>query len=247
MPLKASQEDQRHLLELQAIDTTLQQLEHRVRTLPEARALAELTSAAEQLQTEVATTAGALEDARTELARIESDVALVEARIDRDTMRMQASSSVKDVAGFESELSGLAKRQSDLEEIELEAMERLDLLETGMREIEAQNHQLVQQRRQLRSALDAEMAAIASERAHLEAARRTICAGLPGDLLALYERQRARYGFGASLLRGGVSSASGVKLNEADMAAIRAAAVDEVLLCPDSNAILIRTAESGLG
>ena len=65
-------------------------------------------------------------------------------------------------------------------------------------------------------------------------------------MLALYERQRERYGFGASLLRGGVSSASGVKLNESDMATVRAAAPDDVLICPDSNAILVRTNESGL-
>jgi uncharacterized protein len=30
------------------------------------------------------------------------------------------------------------------------------------------------------------------------------------------------------------------------MAIIRAAAPDDVLLCPDSNAILVRTAESGI-
>jgi predicted nucleic acid-binding Zn-ribbon protein len=69
---------------------------------------------------------------------------------------------------------------------------------------------------------------------------------LPEELIALYERQRDRYGFGASLLRGGVSSASGLKLNENDMADVRAAAPDDVLLCPDSNAILVRTNESGL-
>jgi hypothetical protein len=43
-----------------------------------------------------------------------------------------------------------------------------------------------------------------------------------------------------------VSSASGLKLNENDMATVRAAAPDDVILCPDSNAILVRTAESGL-
>jgi hypothetical protein len=37
-----------------------------------------------------------------------------------------------------------------------------------------------------------------------------------------------------------------VKLNANDMAAVRAAAPDEVILCPDSNAVLVRTAESGL-
>ncbi len=69
---------------------------------------------------------------------------------------------------------------------------------------------------------------------------------MPAELLALYDRQRARYGFGASLLQGGVSTASGVALNNSDLQDIRRAAPDDVVLCPDSDAILVRTAESGL-
>ncbi len=246
MPVKASQEDQAHLLELQAIDTKLQQLGHRAKTLPELAALAALGGSADALKAELAEATGAVEDARAELSRLESDVALVEARIRRDTERMQSSSSVKDVAGFESELAGLTKRRFELEEIELSVMERLERWESAVQEIGERNNRVLQQRQALEADRDAALAVIASERAHAEANRRTIADRLPGDLLALYERQRARYGFGASLLRGGVSSASGVKLTEADMAAVRAAAADDVLLCPDSNAILVRTIESGL-
>jgi hypothetical protein len=80
----------------------------------------------------------------------------------------------------------------------------------------------------------------------VSANRSTIVGKVPADLMALYERQRSRYGVGASHLRGGVSGASGVRLTESDMARIRSAAPDEVILCPDSDAILVRTAESGL-
>ena len=76
--------------------------------------------------------------------------------------------------------------------------------------------------------------------------REAVAARVPADLLALYEKQRARYGVGASHLRGGVTSASGVALNSSDMNTVRAAAPDDVLICPDSNAVLVRTAESGL-
>jgi hypothetical protein len=69
---------------------------------------------------------------------------------------------------------------------------------------------------------------------------------VPADLYALYEKQRSRYGTGASLLRYGVSSATGVKLLENEMQEIRAAAPDEVIMCASSDAILVRTAESGL-
>jgi uncharacterized protein len=90
------------------------------------------------------------------------------------------------------------------------------------------------------------MATIDAERANANANRTELVGKVSPELLALYEKQRARYGSGASLLRGGVSLASGVKLNENDMVTIRAAAPDDVLLCPDSSAILVRTGESGL-
>jgi predicted nucleic acid-binding Zn-ribbon protein len=87
---------------------------------------------------------------------------------------------------------------------------------------------------------------IASESDAARSQRAAIVATVPADLMALYEKQRERYGVGASHLRARVSSASGVELTGSDLAAVRAAAPDAVLLCPDSNAILVRTDESGL-
>ncbi len=153
---------------------------------------------------------------------------------------------MKDVAGLESELAGLRKRQSDLEEIELTVMERLDALEATLSGTDDTLAELNERIVATTADRDAALAAIAGERAHAAANRSTIASTLPEDLLALYERQRERYGFGASLLQGGVSLASGVKLNESDMQTVRAAAPDDVLLCPDSSAILVRTNESGL-
>lgn len=246
MPLKASQDDQAHLLELQAIDTRLQQLDHKVKTLPELGTLAALASDAGELKQELMGSTGALEDAKLELSRVEADVAVVESRIARDTERMQTTSSMKDVAGFESELAGLRRRQLDLEELELGVMERVENLEGAVAGTRASFDELQARIAAVELERDAALGALGSERSHAAANRSTIAGKLPADLLALYERQRERYGFGASLLRGGVSSASGVKLNENDMAAVRAAAPDDVLLCPDSNAILVRTNESGL-
>ena len=246
MPLKASPDDQAHLLELQAIDTRLQQLNHRQNQLPEIAALNELTKQVEEVGRRSAADHGLVEDTKAELGRIESDVAVVEARIARDTERLDATASLKDVAGLEAELTGLRKRQGDLEEIELEVMERLETLEAAEADSRAESADLVAQMAALEVERDAALATLNGERTHALANRKTIAEKLPADLLALYERQRERYGAGASLLRGGVSSASGVKLLENDMAAIRAAAPDDVLLCPDSNAILVRTAESGL-
>jgi predicted nucleic acid-binding Zn-ribbon protein len=246
MPLKASPTDQSHLLDLQALDTRLQQLDHRTKNLPELAALATLAGEASSIRVELTEATGVLEDARLELKRIESDVAVVETRIARDVERLQVSSSVKDVAGLESELAGLRKRQLDLEEIELTVMERLEALEATAALAETRFAEIQAKVTAVEAERDASLAAVTSERTHVAANRSTLASKLPEDLLAVYERQRGRYGSGASLLRGGISLASGIRLNENDMADIRNAAPDDVIICPESNAILVRTAESGL-
>ena len=246
MAVKASPDDQALLLDLQALDTKLQQLEHRAKSLPQHAVLQQLTAEADTFRLALSQQTGTREDIKLELSRVESDVTVVEARIARDTERMQSSSSVKDVAGFEHELLALRTRLDNLEEIELGVMEKLEEHESALDETRAQSDALRARIDEVTAERDTQLSSIEAERTHASANRRTIEGKVPAELLALYEKQRSRYGIGASHLRGGVSSASGVKLNSHDMQAVRAAAPDDVLLCPDSSAILVRTKESGL-
>lgn len=246
MALKASPEDQALLLELQALDTKLQQLGHRAANLPELASIAGLSTVRDGLRTTVADANGAWEDAQLELKRTEADVAVVEARVARDKERMQSSASVKDVAAFEQELTALAKRQSDLEDIELAVMETVEERTKALGDARAQLEAVEAKIAEASAARDTALSGLDAEKRAAAADRDEVAGRVPAELLALYEKQRARYGIGASMLRGGVSSASGVALNSSDMTVVRAAAPDDVLLCPDSNAILVRTNESGL-
>lgn len=246
MALKAAPADQALLLDLQAFDTKLAQLDHRAKSLPELATLAGFAKDAEALRLTLGEQNGALEDVKIELRRLESDVEVVETRIARDTERVQSSSSVKDVSALEQELAALRKRLGDLEEIELTVMEKLEEQQTLVDNTTAALDALRARAAEVELDRDAQVDSIAAERAAAAGGREAVAAKIPADLLALYERQRARYGTGASLLRGGVSLASGVKLLENEMQAIRAAAPDDVIMCASSEAILVRTAESGL-
>jgi predicted nucleic acid-binding Zn-ribbon protein len=246
MALKAAPESQALLLELQALDTRLNQLGHRAGTLPELTTIAALSTERETLRGTVGEQSGAWEDAQLELKRTEADVAVVEARVTRDKGRLQATSSQKDVAALEQELTALARRQSDLEDIELAVMETVDQRAATLASSRADLEALDARIAEASTSRDEALAELDIERERATSSRAEIAARVPDDLLALYEKQRARYGVGASLLRGGVSSASGVTLNSSDMVTVRAAAPDDVLLCPDSSAILVRTNESGL-
>lgn len=244
--MKASPADQNELLRLQAADTRIAQLAHAIKNLPQLSELAKLQPEVEALRARWIAATGELEDARAELKRVESDVELVEARVKRDTDRVQQTASVKDVQALEAELASLARRKDDLEEIELTVMERVETLEGALAAVDAERAELGSRVEALEAQRDEEAGKLDVQRKAAAADRATIAEALPADLVELYERQRARYGLGAAALIRGVSMGSNVKLTESDLSEIRRAAADDVVLCPDSGAILVRGEDSGL-
>jgi predicted nucleic acid-binding Zn-ribbon protein len=244
--VRAAPEEQKKLLDLQTIDTRGQQIQHAKRTLPQLAELAAVAASGEAVRRRIAAEHGAAEDLRTELGRVESDAAVVQARIARDSSRLQATSSAKDAQGLEHELASLARRQSDLEDMQLTVMEKLEEQEAVVAQLDGERDALAARRAALEAERDESVRALDAEAAELIARREALVAALPADLVALYEKQRARYGIGAALLRRGVSGGSNVALTGSDLADIRAAAPDEVVLDPESGCILVRTDESGL-
>jgi predicted nucleic acid-binding Zn-ribbon protein len=244
--MKAAPEDQVILLDVQRLDNDVTRIAHRITSLQKGDQLTGLGTKAAGLRSELVTATGLVEGAERELARLESDTATAQARIERDTTMLQNVSNSKDATGLQNELESLQRRIGGLETAELEVMENLDGLRARVGDIEAQLADVEAARSSLVAERDAEIARLSSDRSSAEQARADVAAKVPAELLALYDRQRARYGFGASLLQGGVSTASGVALNNSDLQDIRRAAPDDVVLCPDSDAILVRTAESGL-
>ena len=190
---------------------------------------------------------GALEDARAELGRIESDVAVVEARITRDGDRLQHTSSTKDVAALESELVSLRRRLSDLEDQELAVMEKVETAEGVVAGIDVERAAIAADVTRLEVERDEAAAGLATERDHAERDRAAVAGGLPVELVTFYDQRRVRGGgVGAALLRQRTCGGCTITLTGADLAAVRSAAPDAVLQCPECDRILVRTDESGL-
>jgi predicted nucleic acid-binding Zn-ribbon protein len=242
--VKADPRDQLELLRVQELDTAIARASHAIRNPPQAKELAQLDPIVTAVRSRRLAASGELDDARAELKRIESDVSVVEARLQRDQDRLQTTSSVKDVTALEAEIQALRARRSDLEDIELGVMERIEEFESAVAAIDAEGAGTEQRIAALQSERADAVTALERDRAAYEADRAALAADIPGDLLALYEKQRARYGVGAARLVGGVSLASNMTLSPSDLATVRTAAPDEVVLCPDSGAVLIRDENS---
>ncbi|MEZ3161044.1 C4-type zinc ribbon domain-containing protein [Microbacterium sp. BWT-B31] len=243
--MNASPADQRRLLEVADLDIRIRKAEAARKNPPQAARVNELLAQRQTLAQELSTRLGARDDLRAELKRIESDVAVVDARAARDTERLAATSNMKEAQGYESELASLARRKSDLEDAELEIMERLEQADAAVAEQEA----LIADVNAQGAALSAEGKRVVGEAsADFDAATRdraAIAGALPADLLALYEKVAVRSA-GAGLLRRGTCEGCHMVLSGIDLQAVRQAAEDAVVMCPECGCILVRTDESGL-
>jgi len=246
MALSAAPEKQALLLDLAQCDVALSRARAQRAGLADSLHIPTLVLAVEEIKSRRHDVFIELEGVRSELARSEADVQVVEARMAKDTERLAHTASAKDAQGLEHELESLAKRRSDLEDIELAIMEKADALEHALAGIDAELSTAELALTEAKNLETSETLRLEGEMRTLNETRSGVVSQLPDDLYALYERQRERYGHGASHLRAGISSASGVALTESDLQGIRKAPADQVIMCPDSNAILVRTAESGL-
>ncbi|WP_454118909.1 zinc ribbon domain-containing protein [Microbacterium lacticum] len=243
--MKARPADQLLLLEVASLDATIRSSDHQRRNPTQTARVNELLA---QRQSESAVLTGLLgerDDARAELGRLESDVALVDARAARDRERLASTSNVKEAQGLEHELASLAARKSALEDAELALMERL---ETADAAVAAQEAVIAQINEAGAQASVEGKAAVAAATATWEAATRdraALAAQVPAELLAAYDRIAAR-GVGAGLLRRRTCEACHMVLSGTDLQALRQAADDDVVTCPECGAILVRTDESGL-
>lgn len=244
--MKATPDNQRTLLEIAELDRRIQQAE-RARTQPAQGArINELAAVRKQQLGELTVLVGALDDARAELARVESDVALATQRRDRDGERLAASTDPKQAQALENEIDSLSRRISMLEDTELEIMGRVEEAQAAVDAQQALIDQTQSEGAQLTAAAKADMAAAATEAEQLARDRAALAATVAADLLAEFERRSARGGVGVGLLRRGVCEGCRMVLAGTDITEIRRAAPDEVVSCPECGAILVRTDESGL-
>ena len=125
--MKADHFEQQKLLDLAAEDVALTQLAHRGRTLPEVAAVEAAEEAERTFSADVVRAETEVKDLGREVKRMESDVETVRAREAKDQRLLDSGSvSPKEMTNLQHELESLKRRQSDLEDQELELMERLE-------------------------------------------------------------------------------------------------------------------------
>ena len=241
---KAAPAEQLKLLELQGLDARLTSLANRRRMLEGDPRIKDLEAALSVANGELGAASMAVHDAEAELKRAEADVEQVAGRIERDEARLNSGTGLsKDLVALQKDIASLNKRRSDLEDVELEVLERLDALRARQAAQQAIVDDITGSFGTIRQEIDQALAAVDAEAAEVRTSRDAFAQGLDAGMLAVYEKTLAKRGVGAARLFHGTSEASGMKLSPGDLAEISSASADDIVFCPDSGAILVRSEE----
>lgn len=240
--------EQLRLLELADVDKSLNRLRHERNAIPQLKTIEDADAQLAATRGEVIDAETARSDLGREMQRLESDIDSVRNRIERNQQRLDsgAVSHAKDVQALEHEMQTLHRRQSTLEDQELELMQRAEDLDNQLAEVGKARSAVEEIRAGATIERDEKWAEIDQQISMTETQRSSIAGTIDADLVALYDKIRATGVPGAALMTQRRCGGCRLELAGSELAAVRSAAPDDVVRCESCRCIMVRTAESGL-
>jgi len=188
-------------------------------------------------------------DLKLNLLKAESDVEQVVSRSRRDQERLDsgAVSAPKELESLQHEIGTLAKRQAELEDIELEIMQAYENAQQAVTDLLASEIETTEKLTSVAQSRDDLFTDIDFEINSLTGQRMEIANQLPADLISLYDKIRAdQGGVGAALIHRGSCQGCHITIDAQEIDQIRKMSADAIARCDQCRRILVRTAESGL-
>lgn len=240
--MKATPSDQRSVLDIQSFDFTTTSLNAKAAALPEIAAIASLKIKANNARDLRIAAETELSDVKRELNRAETDVEQVVSRITRDETRLASGTgAAKELEQLQHELVSLNNRRSELEEVELEIMMRVDGIKERIKSLQEEEASLALEIANLEIAKENALTVIGADLSAAAQERAKTVSSISPELLALYEKIRAsNNGTGAAALVGNQCKGCHLTLNTNELQRIAALAEDELVRCEECRCILVR-------
>jgi len=239
--VKASVSDQRSILDIQKFDQQSATLKNKAATLPELVEISTTTIKQNNVRDLRIAAETELSDVKRELARAEGDVEQIVTRIERDEKRLASGTGTpKELEQTQHELGTLGVRRSELEEVELEIMMRVDGIKDRISALTIEENELALVIADLNIRKENSLAAIHTELEGIETDRRATSQSVGAEILALYEKIRESNGIGAAALAGNQCKGCNLTLNTIELQRIAGLAEDEVVRCEECRCILVR-------
>jgi uncharacterized protein len=237
-----SLEELEALLLVQERDTTLDQLRHRREAMPERAELEARTAELRRTEAERAAVGERHRVVHADERRIDDEARAVGDRADEVNKRLYSGtiSSPRELQAMQADIDMLLRRRSDLEDEELEIMEKRETLDGELADLDAAIGELQARVSALRAEIAETEAEIDDELARETAARADLAKPIAESLLRDYERRRAQNrGAGAARLVGTTCQACHLTIPSTEAEQIRRGAGSVVAYCDNCSAILV--------
>ena len=230
------------LLEVQASDTAADQLRHRRATLAERAELAAAGTRAVEVQAKLAETKAQRAEVLARQAGVDAAIGTAGERIKEIEGRLYSGqvSATKDILAMTAEVESIKSRRSGLEDDLMATMEAEEPLAAEVAELEGVLAGLEADADRLRALIAEGEGVIDAELADVNCVREEQAARIPADLLATYEKLRARLrGEGAARVSGRSCSGCHLTLPAQEVERIKRAGPDDLVLCDQCGRILV--------
>lgn len=231
------------LLAVQLLDTRIDQARHQRRTLPQRAALTDLAAQLVTLRASIDDCAGRLKALRSSQKEAEDHASLLEdkAVAVNGSLYDGSVTSHKELESLQAEHRQLKEHQSQFEDQAIELMEQAEPVEEELAGLRADEDRLTT----AQAALDAELvvgeAEIDAQLDALTSERASSIAGVPEDVVSLYEGLRAQLGgVAVARLHGSRCEGCHLEIPSAELEAVRRAPADAAVTCPDCGRLLVR-------
>jgi uncharacterized protein len=235
------------LLEVQDLDTTLDQVRHRLATHPARQAIRQTEQELAGLREQLAAREEVRADLLRQQRRWDDEVAKVAARrVEIDQALYGGTvTSPKELVALQADAESLKRRQGDLEDHELEVMEQVEAASTAVQEltasVEAGEARLDARRQELTAAT----AELEVEAERVSSARDAAARSLDPGLLARYEDMRRELGgVAVARLHGTTCEGCHLTLSAVSVDHLRKLGPDELPLCEECGRILVRSRDT---
>jgi predicted nucleic acid-binding Zn-ribbon protein len=237
--MKLDRAGQSALLKLAQVDLEIEQIKVEIAKAIGSKELTDASALLSQYSGEVIAARTKYENLNMESRKADDNLHMVEERISRDLERLNQTSSPKDAQAMQSEIESLTLRKAELEEVELEILERLEEAQTELDEISAKREVTAKEIEEIQNRIQTQVDELKTRGRKLTADKEILVSKIPADVLEKYKNLAAKQ-IAVGQVEARACSACRMGLTASTIDSLAGLAEDEIGFCPECLAMIVR-------
>lgn len=232
------------ILDIQDLDTALDQISHKLKNLPERVEADKLRAQYEQLKYREVAAITEVADRELDVRKAENDVDQVRIRLEKDSELLQsgAITDSKQLTELQHEVESLKRRQNLLEDEEIAILQQLEDAQKNLTTVREELAVVTEQSQKADELVTVLVANIEIEHEQISNERIAESKSVPEELLKIYEKVRSdNRGIGASRFSNGQCEGCTIQFSSADLIRFKNAPDGELLRCEECRAIMVKS------